>query len=93
MHRSRDTATHACATLVLKPNSGWLSKTPIQKAQISLKIKSCYVVLIPATIFILSIYFTYEVKKLTLLSKIYEKTSQSADFFQYYLHKMIQNVK
>ena len=64
MHRSGDTAT-----LVLKPNSGWLSTTPIQKAQISLKIRFYNVILMPATISILLIYFTYEVKKMTLLSK------------------------
>ena len=75
MHRSGDTAT-----LVLKPNSGWLSKTPIQKAQISLKIRFYNVILMPATISILLIYFTYEVKKMTLLSKLYENPQNQLIF-------------
>ena len=38
------------ATLVFKPNSGWLSKMPIQEAHISLKIKSYYEILVTGTI-------------------------------------------
>ena len=87
MHHSGDTAT-----LVLNPNLGWLSKIPLEKAQISLKLKSYYEVLMPAKFFILLIFFTYEVKKNTLLSKIYEKTLKSADFLKYYLQKINQTV-
>ena len=49
-------------TLVFKPNKGWLSKMPIQKALISLKMKSYYKRLMPGAILILLIYYTYEVK-------------------------------
>ena len=56
-----------------QPNLGCLSKIPIQKAQISLEIKSYYEILKVAKNLILLIYFTYEVKKLLYYVKLMKK--------------------